>query len=469
MRRTDHRLNLLRFRPVRLVALSAWFPYLPQAVLLAFFVFLAVLSWGVVAPEGVESKQLAQTNAVNLLVWGLWWPAMVWAAVLLGRAWCAVCPLELLANGTERLGRRLGVRQRILGRWLRAGFLIVGLYFVIQLLIPGIELHRVPAYTSLFLWSLLSLAALVGFLARDRAFCRGFCPVGVLLSAYGRGGVLAVRASGDEPCTVCAGKGCRSHRNRDRLDARSCPSLLNPPKLDDNAECLLCLQCVKACPSGNMGLFLRRPFSIADTRQVLASWPLTLFLMVVSGYISYQLCSEWRGAQAAFLWPPRALAAWVGLPDWAGWFRGIWTLVVVPLLLWTLLGLPVVWLRGKGGLVQAWRSLALPMAVVLAAGHMAKGLAKFVEWAGYLPRTLEDHSGIATASGIASGLLDKPAPLMPMTLVSTASLLLLAVMAYYALRESKLADPATHSSRAPSLIVAVLLSAALIAGWGFFS
>ncbi len=460
-------INLLHYRAVRRVALSPVFPYVPQAVALAAFVALAILSWGVFATEGVQSKQLAQTNLITLIIWGLWWPAMVWGAVVFGRVWCAVCPMELLAGGTERMGRRLGIRQRVLGRWLRAGFLIVLLYFVIQMLIPGIELHRVPAYTSVFLWSLLGLAAVVGLLVKDRAFCRGFCPVGLLLSAYGRGGMLAIRASSDEPCTVCKGKDCRSHRNRNRLDARSCPSLLNPPALDNNAECLVCMQCVKACPSGNMGLFLRRPFSLADARSTRASWPVTLFLMVVSGYVSYQLCSEWKAAQAAFLWTPRATADLLGLPGWAGWFRGFWTLLVVPLVLWTLLALPVLWQRRANGFGQAWRSLALPMAVVLAGGHMAKGLAKFVEWAAYLPLAYSDHSGIQTAQTIATGGLNTPLPLLSKAMVSTVSVVLLAVTAYYALRESRLADAATHHSRVPSLVAALVVSAVLIFGWRF--
>jgi polyferredoxin len=463
----SHGLNLLRLRAVRLVALSPLFPYLVQAAILGLFVWLAILAWGQFAPKGVPAKQFAQTNLVTLLVWGLWWPAMVWVAVVFGRAWCAVCPLELLSNLTERLGRRLGVRQQTLGRWLRSGLLIVALYALIQMLIAGIELHRVPAYTSIFLWSLLALAGITGFFLKDRAFCRGFCPVGLLLSTYGRGGMLAVRSCGEGICGGCAGKDCRHRDHRNRLDARSCPSLLNPTTLNSNTDCLVCLQCAKACPSANMGLFLRRPFSIADTREMLASWPVTLFLVVVSGYVGYELCSEWKAAQAAFLWVPEKTAALLGLTGFVGWVKGLWAVVVFPLVLWTLLAVPMLLLRGASSLGEAWRRLALPMAVILAAGHMAKALAKFAQWAGYSSLAYEDHSGIQTAQAIASGVLDKPVPLVSKAVVSTVCLVLLAVMAYYALRESRLADRATHTSRLPSLVLAILISAVLIFGWRF--
>ena len=462
--RTSHGFNLLELRAVRLVLLSPLFPYAVQAAMLAVFVGLAIFGWGQFAPEGVPAKQFAQTNLVTLVIWGLWWPAMVWVAVLFGRVWCAVCPLELLSSLTERLGRKLGVKQQVLGRWLRSGFLIVGFYALIQMLIAGVELHRVPAYTSIFLWTLLALAAFTGFFLKDRAFCRGFCPVGLLLSTYGRGSMLAVRSCGEGACAGCTDKDCRRPANRNRLDARSCPSLLNPVTLKSNADCLVCLQCAKACPSSNMGLFLRRPFHIADVREAMASWPVLLFLMVVSGYVSYELCSEWKAAQAVFLWVPEKSAALLGLNSIAGWVKGVWAVVLLPLLLWTILAIPVLLLGGAKSMGEAWRRLALPMAVVLAAGHMAKGLAKSAQWAGYSLLAWQDPSGISTAQAIVVGG-DKPGSLLSKATISTACLVLLLVMGYFAVRESKLADPVTHKSRVLSLAVAILVSAVLIFGW----
>ena len=163
-------LNLLRFRPIRAVLESKLFPYLPQAVLLGFFVFLAILGWGRYAPEGVASKLYAKTNLVNLLVWGVWWPVMIWVAVWFGRVWCAICPLELVSNVAERIARALGVKQRTIGRWLRSGVVILFAYATIQMLVAGVNLHRVPAYTSFLLWALLGVAALTGLLYRERAF-----------------------------------------------------------------------------------------------------------------------------------------------------------------------------------------------------------------------------------------------------------------------------------------------------------
>ena len=459
--------DLLRFRPIKAFVRWWGFPYVFQATLLAFFVLMAVFAWGVYPPEGINNKLFAKSNLVTLLVWGLWWPAMVWTAVLLGRVWCAVCPLELVSNITERFGRASGVKQRILGRWLRSGARIVGLYALIQILVAGASLHRTPAYTSFFLWGLLGTAALTGFFFRDRAFCRGFCPVGLLLGTYGRGAMLAMRPASGERCAACTGKDCVRACNRNKADARSCPSLLNPARLKSNADCLVCGQCVKVCEPDNMGLFLRRPFHSADAREAIASWPVTLFVMLVSGFVISELLSEWKAAQAVFLWMPEEVASLLGATQYAGWIEGIWTLCVVPSIVWAVLGGLVVLVRGASGLVEAWRRLAIPLAVVIAFAHMCKGLAKVVSWVGFLPLAASDPVGAVTAQAITAKALPQPASLLPMIVVSLLAMVLVITAAYFAVRELRLAQGEMH--RRYRLPVLVLASCFLfiVFGWGF--
>jgi hypothetical protein len=183
--------------------------------------------------------------------------------------------------------------------------------------------------------------------------------------------------------------------------------------------------------------------------------------------VSFELCSEWKSAQTVFLWVPEKVAAFLGLTSFVGWIRGLWAVVIFPLMLWTLLAIPAILLQGVSSMGEAWRRLALPMAVVLAAGHMAKGLAKFAQWAGYFLLAWEEKSGISTAQAIAAGTMDKPGPLLSKAMVSTVCLGLLLVMAFFAVRESRLADLTTHKSRVPSLVLAIVASAVLIFGWRF--
>ena len=460
--------DLLRITAVRRLVSWPGFPYVFQAAGLLTFLALLVGGWGEYTPGGVKAKLYAKTNLVTLLVWGLWWPAMVWAAVLFGRVWCAVCPLELVANGSERLGRRLGVRQRVLPRWIAAGWVVVALYAVIQLLVAGAHIHRVPAYTALFLLGLLGLAFASGLVFKDRAFCRGFCPVDQLLATYGRGGMVAVRAGSADTCAACMGKDCLVSGNRTRLDARSCPSLLNPPRLNSSRDCLVCGQCIKACLPDNMRLLLRRPFPPEDAREPQASWPITLFVMLVSGFVVWELLTEWPRGEEAFLVPPHWIATRLGMPALSGLLSGVWALGVVPLVLWTAMAGPRRLTRRAEPIGAVWRRLALPVAIVVSAGHMTKGLAKFASWAPFLPHAVRDPDGTSTVLAMTAKALAVPHALLTLPSVAAVGAILVLTGLGLAVRESRLADPLGAPDRGLMVPKVALASAflAILLAWG---
>lgn len=460
--------NLLRVPGVHAMVRWCGFPYVFQALMLAVFVGLAVISWGVFAPPGVNAKLYAKTHLATLLIWGVWWPAMVWTAVLLGRAWCMVCPLELVSNLSERLARCLRIPQRPLRKWIASGSLIVAPYALIQLLVAGAHLNRVPAYTSLFLLGLLGLATSTGLVFKDRAFCRGLCPVGLLLGTYGRGGMLAVRAGSAGTCQGCIGKDCILACNRARSDARSCPSLLNPPKLNSNKDCLVCGQCIKACAPDNMQLVLRRPFPASDAREAASSWPVTLFVMLVSGFVTWELFTEWPAAEKGFLLPAVWAATRLGWPAAAGWCEGAWALGVVPFLWWALLAGADRLLGGREGrIADLWRRMALPMAVVVSAGHLSKGLAKLVSWAPFLPLALREPKGLGTMKALAAKTMPAPAAFFGLSTVAVICLGLVSVSMLYGIREYRLAHGRDRGHRREVFPVAALavVFALIIVGW----
>lgn len=460
--------NLLEIRPVRALIQWPFYPYLFQIIALVVFLTLTVIGWGHYPPKGVPDKLYAKVNIINLVIWGLWWPMMVWVAVLFGRIWCTVCPLELVANGAERLGRMLGIGQLILGKWLRSGALIAVIYAIIQLCVAGAHLHRVPAYTSFFLCSLLGMAGMVGFFFKDRAFCRGFCPVGLLLGTYGRGGMLAVRAGSNQICDTCTGKDCIMACNRAKLYKRSCPSLLNPPKLNSNRDCLVCGQCIKSCTPDNMQLLLRRPFSSFDARESVASWPVTIFIMLVSGFVTGELCSEWDTARSVFLWIPERFIERLSLSAVGGWIEGVWMIGIYPLLLWFVLGILAAFNSDNAFVViRSWRFLALPVAVIVSTGHMAKGLAKFVSWVGFLPYAIKDPNGVITTFGISSKAVSQPAPFLSKPVVSIIGMVLVVMGIYFSVREARLANPESYHRRLTPKFVLAVLFAFIIFGWGF--
>jgi hypothetical protein len=445
-------IDLLRARAVRAFVRWRGFPAVLQIPVLAVFLALAVLGWGELTPEGVPPKLFAKTNLVTLAIWGLWWPAIVWATVLLGRAWCVVCPLEWVSGRAEALGGVLGIRRRRLPGWMAKGSLVILLFALLQMLVPGVQIHRVPHTTSIFLWTSLAVAFAAGLFLRDRAFCRGFCPVALLLNAYGRGGMLAVRPA--------PGAG------RAAPDAKVCRSLLGPARLDTNRYCILCGDCIKADASGAMQWRLRVPFAADDVREPVASWPLTLFVMTVSGFVTYELCGVWKAADAVFAWVPQRVAGALGAGAAAGWIRGLWTIVVVPALLWLAVGALARAVGVGRGLADAWRRLALPMAVVVAAGHMAKGLEKVQSWAGFLPHAWAEPGGVQTALAMNAKTMAQPAAWMSPQALSGVSLTLIILASGLALREARRADPSTGRRLAAPILLLGGFYVFLVFGWG---
>jgi hypothetical protein len=218
-----------------------------------------------------------------------------------------------------------------------------------------------------------------------------------------------------------------------------------------------------------MGLFLRRPFHPADVREPLASWPVTLFVMLVSGFVVSELCSEWKSAQAWFLRAPEEAAAWLGAASYAGWIEGVWTLFVVPLAIWVILGRMVVLARGASDLADAWRRLAIPLAVLFAFGHLCKGLAKFVSWIGFLPLAAQDPAGIDTARALVARTLIPPKSVLPMTAVCVLSLALLLLGTYFTLRELRLAQGTTHRRFCLPTLVLAASFLFIVFGWAFLA
>ncbi|GAB4144795.1 MAG: hypothetical protein Fur0037_12630 [Planctomycetota bacterium] len=433
------------------------FPAAFQLITLGLFLGFLVLGFGQRIPDGVPPKLYAKSNLVNLAIWGIWWPSMIWVAVLFGRLWCSICPLELVSSLGERLGRAASLSRLDLPRWFRDGWFLLLAYAAIQMLVAGVSMHRTPAYTSIFLLVMLLLALLTGVLMRHRAFCRGFCPVGMLLKTYGRGGMLAVRAA--HPLDP---------DDRRRV-ARSCPSLLNPPRLESGKDCLLCGACVKASEHGRMRILLRPPYDAGDARDREAPWPQTLFVLLVSGFVTYELTTNWDQAQEWFLWVPRTAATWLGLDPHNGWIAGLFKLFVWPLAFWSLLGGLTMASGGARSMGEAWRRLALPLAVVVSAGHMSKGIAKLATWSGYLPGALEEPLAARTARAYAGGSLARPPALLSWPVLSAcASLLLLAGMAF-ALREIRLEGGDGARGRRPAIVLTGTLFLAIALRWGLWT
>jgi len=463
------KIDLLAWRPLRRVILWAGFPLLLQAVSLVAVAALVGVGLGI-GPDlkADELMILRKTNLTTLVVWGLWWPAMIAVAIAFGRAWCTACPMELVNRLGDGLARGVGWPRARLGKILRAGWLIVVIYLVLQLLVAGLSIHRVPHFTALFLLVLLGGALLAGLVFREpRSFCKAFCPAGALLSVYGRSTPLQLEMRDPVVCAMCPTKDCVRAENRYRFDKRSCPSLLRPFDRQASDGCVLCLQCAKVCPHDNVGVGVVSENAPIRRKALLRPYE-AAFVMVALGFVSHEVIGEVRWLDSAFHVVPAALARVIPTVPF-GWFEALWFLVLFPLVVWlTIAGLGRS-LGHRGGLRTLLLAAATGAAPVVAIAHLAKAVAKVGSWGGFLPLALRDPQGLETLRSIADHSLTAPAAMVGLSILGWVMLALTLVVAWKAWRwASQIPADVAVAARTGLASAAVLFSAVLtVWSWEF--
>ena len=225
----------------------------------AFFVFLIVACL-VFAGTGVG-------RVANGMVWGLWWPALLLAFVLLGRVWCAVCPVSRLSRLTRRL---VHGKARAPG-WLKThtGFVTAASFLLIVWSEAFFDMPHHPVATGIFLLSLLVVATLGVAVFEREAWCRHGCPLGSLAAGYSVTAPLHVHANP----AICTSE-CRTHECFKGSDVEAgCPMHVHPMYAKDAHLCKLCMSCVRNCPNGSARLWFRLPlqdvWSVSELNPVL--------------------------------------------------------------------------------------------------------------------------------------------------------------------------------------------------------
>ena len=445
---------------------SPWFPLVLQGITLLGMGYLAWAGWGVGVGLDEEAQHtMARTGLTTLVIWGLWWPAMIIMAVLLGRVWCLVCPMELVNRLGLGLGRRLGSARLKIGRFLRAGWAILLAYLLLQILVVGANMHGVPAYTS---WMLLAMGLLAfgsGLLLREgRSFCKAFCPAQALLSVYGRHTPLQLDKKDDETCASCTTHECVQPNVQDRMDARSCPSNLRPFDRQASDGCVLCLQCVKVCPNENMSWGLASSEAGSLSLSLLKPFEAG-FVMVVAGFLTHELLDEVPALDGLFHAVPRMLNHLLPTLGFA-WFEALWFLLAVPVIFWSTASALAYALGYRGHFKHLLLAAATGAAPMLAVAHFAKATFKFGEFAGFLPYAAQDPSGLGTLSALAGHVISEPKPLLSLSLVGgimTMAFLIMGIRAFNHHRGH--VEPHMKPALRSGWAVAGLLFLGVLAAW----
>jgi hypothetical protein len=121
-----------------------------------------------------------------------------------------------------------------------------------------------PARTAWLLVAYVGTAFLVDTFFRGASFCKYVCPIGQFNFIGSLISPTTLQVRSQSTCNTCATRDCI----RGNAQQRGCELELYLPEKRSNADCTLCMDCVKACPHDNIGIVTR-----SMTHDVLTTEP----------------------------------------------------------------------------------------------------------------------------------------------------------------------------------------------------
>lgn len=358
------------------------------------FIFIVIIygAWGISTTDPKFAKVLRNTNLSNLIIWSYWWPIIVTTAILFGRFWCSLCPIELITSFFGKIGLK-----RKPNKLMKSGWLVTLFYATILVLgINTFTIHRIPQYMAIYMLTLITIAVIIGLVYEKRTFCSHVCPIGHLLGLYSLVSRRKVGVISQATCNECKTKDCISNTNQYKYIGRSCTSGLYPAKMEDSKSCILCGQCFKACPNKNV-IYKKQVLGSKLIQNLKLSWAEIAFFMIVSGFVVYEILSNWSVSLEKLQALPVYINNRFNIPaPFSGTIKALILYVVLPITLYFTLALIKIFFA-KENLKQALNQLVIAILPIAASMHLLKALLKTTSRLPYWDYALKDPKGIDSA------------------------------------------------------------------------
>ena len=217
--------------------------------------------------DGLLGHQMGSMNLAGIIPWTYGRALVVLSLLLLGNLFCMSCPFTLPRELAKWGLRRFGITQRPWPRALRNKWLPAALTVLFFWAYEAFALWDSPARTAYLLLAYFATTFAVDTVFRDASFCKYVCPLGQfnLVSSLVSPIEVAPRSLGT--CGSCATRDCIAGHGDPRPSIggagvrfqRGCELHLFLPEKQGNMDCTLCMDCVKACPHDNVGLWVQPP------------------------------------------------------------------------------------------------------------------------------------------------------------------------------------------------------------------
>jgi polyferredoxin len=255
--RRPARLDLLRLPAVGAFFKSRWGRQSLQAIML--------LAASAIIVDGFFGHQMTSMNLAGIVPWTYARALFVLALLLVGNLFCMSCPFMLPRELAKKLAMALGFARLPWPRWLRGKWLSAGLLALFFWAYEAFALWDSPARTAVILVAYFLTAFTLDSIFRGASFCKYVCPLGQFNFVSSLLSPVGLAARSQAVCSGCSTRDCIAGNEKQR----GCELDLFMPEKSGNLDCTLCMDCVKACPHDNIGLFVEPP--AAELVQI-AAW-----------------------------------------------------------------------------------------------------------------------------------------------------------------------------------------------------
>jgi ferredoxin len=212
--------------------------------------------------DGFTGPKLAPENLATVIVWVHYRGFLVFALLFFGNLFCMNCPFTL----PRTLARKLSIRgwrwpRKLRNKW--TAVIILVLYFWLY---EWLDLWSSPAITAWLIIGYFVTAFVLEAFFTESPFCKYVCPLGTFNFISSTISPLQISVNSRDTCRTCVGKECINGS----AQTLGCGTQLFAPQIQSNMDCILCLDCARACPYDNVALIARSPFQ--ETSR-LNAWP----------------------------------------------------------------------------------------------------------------------------------------------------------------------------------------------------
>ncbi|MBE9468806.1 MAG: 4Fe-4S binding protein [Bacteroidetes bacterium] len=375
---------------------SKYFLIVMQLITITAFTLLIIGSIGVDTGNNFKITKIIQhTNLPNLLVWSYWFSLIIIVAIIFGRFWCSVCPMELIIS----IFNRLGLKKKP-GKFMKSGWLVTILYTII--LIFGIHVFLIqwlPMRMALYMLSLLSIVIIVSLIWEKRTFCNYVCPIGFLLKLYSLFSTIRIKNKSKEVCKNCKTRDCISKKNHYNFIKRSCTSNVNPPDLKYQNDCILCGQCIKTCPNDNLKIGYSKP-SLKKIANINFSSSEISFIVIIAGLVLWEILFKWEVARGFYLAPLYFISNLFGFADnFFKIIKALFFFIIYPSFLFLIFSLIMKYFSKKS-LKDCLGNIVISILPIIIIMHLLSAILIMIEHSVYIPLAISDPIGFDTATAI---------------------------------------------------------------------